>query len=372
MTQRFSTLFLLFVFVLTRGSQAADWYVHAKSGKDTAQGTLQDPFGTIQHAVERAQPGDTIHLLPRGAVYRQMILLKDKRDLTIHGNDCTLTGADPLPIEGWEKLSTGLHRRRVPIAKWGRPLLVVRGLATRMGNSASVNQPYPAPEMLRAGEFCWQPIDAKTGWITVRGSLNDLELAVRPAGVATAGSCRNITIRDLHARHVTNDGFNIHGDCRQMHFIHVTGYECFDEGLSAHDTCEVFVADGEFWGNDQAIADVNAADSYYTRCKFRDSISAEVVFRGGTHRLEECTIVAAAPTAFSLTVGENLKLQEPSVPICTIIRSTFRSIDARPRQLVLGSEGTMDLRGSVLQRISLQLKGKFSSHATTVDGKPFP
>jgi len=372
MTRRFSTLFLLFLFVPTRGSQAADWYVHAESGKDAAQGTLQDPFGTIQHAVERARPGDTIHLLPRGAVVRQMILLKDKRDLTIQGNDCVLTGADPLPMDGWETLGNDLHRRRVPVAKWGRPLVVVRGRPTRMGNSASVNRPYPAPEMLRAGEFCWQPIDAKTGWITVRGSLRDLELAVRPAGVATSGTCRNITIRDLHARHATNDGFNIHGDCRQIYFLHVTGYECFDEGLSAHDTCEVIVKDGEFWGNDQAVADVNAADSYYTRCKFRDSVSAEVVFRGGTHRLEECTIIAAAPTAFSMTLGQNLKSQEPSVPICTIIRSTFRSNDARSREFILGKEGTLDLRASVLKRMLLQLKGKFSSDATTVDGRPFP
>ncbi|PYV11051.1 MAG: hypothetical protein DMG07_20135 [Acidobacteria bacterium] len=372
MIRRFSSLFALFLFVLPKPGQPADWYVHAESGKDTAQGTLQDPCGTIQHAGERAQPGDTIHLLPRGAVYRQMILLKDKHDLTIRGNDCILTGADPLPMDGWEKLNSDLHRRQVPVAKWGRPLLVVRGRVTCMGNSASVNRPYPAPAMLRVGEFSWQPIDGKTGWLTVRGNLHGLELAVRPAGVATAGSCRKITIHDLHARHATNDGFNIHGDCRQMYFRHVTGYECFDEGLSAHDTCEVFVEDGEFWGNDQAVADVNAADSYYTRCRFRDSVSAEVVFRGGTHRLEECTIVAAAPTAFSLTAGKNLKSQEISLPTCTIIRSTFRSNDARSRQFVLDSEGTLDLRGSVLQRISLQLKGKFSAHATTVDGRPFP
>jgi hypothetical protein len=43
-----------------------------------------------------------------------------------------------------------------------------------------------------------------------------------------------------------------------------------------------------------------------------------------------------------------------------------------PRQFILGNEGTLELRGSVLQRIALQLEGKVSTDATTVDGRPFP
>ena len=50
---------------------------------------------------------------------------------------------------------------------------------------------------------------------------------------------------------------NVHGDARGLKFYNIVGYDCFDEGFSAHDTCECEIIGGRFYGNENGIADVN-------------------------------------------------------------------------------------------------------------------
>ncbi len=351
----------------------AEWFVNPESGADSNSGAKAAPFKTAQLAVSRAKPGDTIHLLPEGAVYRQMIMLAGKTNLTIEGHGVTLTGADPLPADGWEIVAPGLHRRPLPRTRFDRHLLIRNGKANRMGRSPSVNAAFPAPEALRDGEFAWilQP-DEKTGWLYVRGSTTGLEWSVRDAGLATGGTNRFITARNLHTRHALNDGFNIHGDCRELRCFNISGYENFDEGFSAHDTCQVWVTDGKFWGNDNAVADVNLCDSYYTRCEFRDSVSVEVLFSGGDHRLDDCRIIASGKVAFSLSSGGNPRTKEPGLGKCAVTKTEISSADQTPRPLRIAENNEATFKNCRLRGITVSNRGKVVATESTLDGVPWP
>lgn len=355
--------------------EARDWFVHHETGDDKNSGEATAPLATAQRAVDLAQPGDTIHLLPEGAIYRQMVLLRGKSGITVEGHGATLTGADPLPTDGWEVVSAGLHRRRLSCPRVGtqdRHLLIVGGRAERMGRSPTVRPEFPPPDQLKEGQFTWQPIDEKEGWLYVRGPVDGLEWSVRAAGLATSGQVRDVVVRNLHTRHALNDGFNIHGDARGMRFSSVSGCENYDEGFSAHDTCQCWIEDGLFRGNDNAIYDVNAADTYYLRCEFRDSVSVEVGFQGGEHRLDQCRIVARALSAFRLSVGQATDGTKAAVPgVCRLAGTTIQSSGGSPSRLEIGAGCTAELADCVLEAVSPQLRGIATSERTLLDGRPW-
>ncbi len=59
---------------LEGGYTAEDFYV-SETGNDSNPGTLAEPFATIQHAVDRAGPGDTVYI--RGGTYREAVDLSN-------------------------------------------------------------------------------------------------------------------------------------------------------------------------------------------------------------------------------------------------------------------------------------------------------
>ena len=101
-------------------AEGREIFVNVQTGDDAHLGTAAEPLATAQRAVDLSEPGDVIHLLPEDALYRQMIALRGKSGITIDGHGVTLTGADPLPSEGWEPLGDRLHRRRVKTVRVGR------------------------------------------------------------------------------------------------------------------------------------------------------------------------------------------------------------------------------------------------------------
>lgn len=351
-----------------------DWHINPLAPGSPADGSAQRPLASVQDAVNRALPGDVIHLHPAGALYRQSINLRNASGFTIEGNGVTLSGADPLPVDGWETLAPGLYRRKLPEPAMKRHLLIVNGRALRMGRSPSLHPPFPDPRQMAEGEFSWQPIDGETGWLWVRTSqpLHLLEWSVRSAGVATSGVCRDLTLRNLHARHALNDGFNIHGDCRGLLCQNISGYECFDEGFSAHDTSQTTVENGLFWGCDHAVADVNAAETRYLNCEFRDSLSVEVFFSGRSHQLENCRILASAPLAFSLRPGSDLKTKSPLHATC-LLKNVSISTPGQPARTLHSLPGTtLTLDDCRLSRILVDLQGDHPARSCTLDGRPWP
>lgn len=307
MLPRYCTLFLALAATLAAAAAPAparDWFIHPEAGRDEDGfgASAEKPLATAQVAANRARPGDRIVLLPEDGLYRQSIVFnREQENIVLEGNGVTLTGADPLEGE-WEPLGNGLHRIRLPATRWDRHLLIVNGRAERMGRLCGGGPDFPPAKELAEGEFRWDPVpDTDEGWLTVKGPTDRLEWAVRPNGFATGGTVRKVTVRNLRTRHFLNDGFNIHGDARGMRFENIVGLENFDEGFSAHDISQCWIDRGEFRRNENAIADVNFADTYYEDCVFADSAAVEVIFHGGNHVLSRCRILPG-PRSIALRV----------------------------------------------------------------------
>jgi hypothetical protein len=68
-------------------------------------------------------------------------------------------------------------------------------------------------------------------------------------------------IRNFNVRHVWNDGYNIHGGCKDVSFYNCNAEDCGDEGFSSHDDCETLL-DGAVYRNcDNGVMNVNRAKS---------------------------------------------------------------------------------------------------------------
>jgi hypothetical protein len=339
-----------------------------------------------------ARPGDVIHLLPKAAVYREMITLADKRDLTIEGNDCVVTGADPLPSDParWEKVREGLHRIRLRRTMQDRHILVVDGKGVTMGrtkymiNRRPLREQYPKLEDLKDGQFAWEPIDNSAGWLYVKGPLDRLEWAVRPQGVYTNKEVHNITIRNLHTRHVLNDGFNIHGNAQGIRLFNVTGHECFDNGISPHGACSFTVQDSQFFRNEMAVGNDFLTETHFLRCRIGSSVQEEVMIIGGRHLFEHCRIRASGPVAIRLVVskpgpGRPQALKEikasgkdPNMkPRYTFRNCTLESVDDKPRTFIVGPNVNLTIEKCTFKGIRFQVDPAANVQVTdsTVDGK---
>lgn len=305
-------LLLLLLTVAAAQAAARDIHVNVETGSDENPATPDAPLRTAQAAVDQAQEGDVIHLLPRGATYRERIALIDKTGFTIEGNDCIVTGADPLPSDpaAWEQVGEDLHRIRLDRTREDRHLLVIDGKAFyydrtkfRIGRieqiekaegfeavKAALIAQYPAPADLQPGQFAWEPIDPQSGWLYVKGPLDNLEWAVRTDGIYTFGHTHDVTIRNLHARHVLNDGFNIHGDTQRLRLYNVSGNQCLDNGISPHAACSMDVEVGQFVDNGLAVGHGHLTRTRMVRCEIGGSVHQEYMTGGGDHLLEDSTI----------------------------------------------------------------------------------
>ena len=152
----------------------------------------------------------------------------------------------------------------MPDLKAGDKIKVTQddGGKVTMGRSSKGNHSrLTAVGDLQPGEWTYVP-EEKTFYLKVAGKLADarVEAPYRRNGVAfrcpkVAGS--HVVIKDLIVCHVLNDGWNLHGTTKDILLKNIAAYECGDDGISPHDTCEVSI-DG-YWaiGNSTGMANGN-------------------------------------------------------------------------------------------------------------------
>jgi len=106
---------LLFGLMLSVGAvQAAPYHV-ATNGSNTARGTMDQPFRSIQHAADRLQPGDTC--VVHGGIYRETVRPANSgvpgqpiRFVAASNEIVVVTGLEP--VTGWTRHDGHVYRAK--------------------------------------------------------------------------------------------------------------------------------------------------------------------------------------------------------------------------------------------------------------------
>lgn len=305
--------------VLAGSAVGRDIHVNHETGNDRP-GQEGGPLKTIAAAIRLALPGDTIHLAPTQQPYKEGVWLHNRsgepgRPICLDGHGATLSGAEPLDPNAWKEISPGLFRNGKLIkpdhAVVHRFFFLFDGKMNRMGRSLKgPKAPFKKPEDLNPGEWTWQQ-EEQAFYVRVEPgkALADcrIEAPARSSGVAIAGHCEHLVIRNLVATHVWNDGYNIHGKTRDVLFENIKAIECGDDGLSAHDDCEVRVNGFVSIGNSTGVCNVGDSRSVNDRLVIKGCHGYDFYMLGSnTHVLRNSVIICdAAQSVVVIGRGEN-------------------------------------------------------------------
>jgi hypothetical protein len=294
------------------------------SGRDLRVGIDPD-IPTIAHAIKTAQPGDTIHLEPK--VYRDYAGFYGKMGhegapITLEGHGATLDGSDPLDPGAWKEVSPGLFANpdllpRFDSAMLARWFFLWNGTVKRMGQaSKGKSMPLKRPEDLAADEWTFvrdqsrempdSPQIFGTFYLKLAPGKSLAEqsifVPVRSAGVQFSGDNAHLVIRNLTARYPYNDGFNIHGDCREVVFENIAAIGCGDDGISAHESAQYRVSGFASIGNSTGICDTGTARTSYEKVYIAECVSVDLYFLDeGRYSLRDVLVESSAQQPLILT-----------------------------------------------------------------------
>ena len=315
-----------------------------------------DDVKTIAAAIKLAQPGDTIHLQP--IVYRDYAGFYGKmgepgKPITLDGHGATLEGSDPLDPRKWNEMSPGLFEAKdlLPrlddaiIMRW---FFLWDGKMNHMGRTSKGKKaPFMRPQDLKPGEwtFVRDPARDKAGSTQIFGAffirladgqkLADARIfiPVRSAGVQFSGVNAHLVIRNLTATHPYNDGFNIHGDCRDIVFENIRAIECGDDGISAHDSAEYHVDGLVSVGNSTGITDTGTAKTTYRHVFLADNLAFDLYFlNDGRYAISDAVVLSSSEHALHVVGGKNqrseLRLDNVLIRRTGLAGAAFVSQDA--------------------------------------------
>ena len=344
---------------------------------------------TIAHAIKAAQPGDTIHLEPK--IYRDYAGFYGKKGepgkpITLDGHGATLEGSDPLDPAQWKEVSPGLFAadNLLPslndalIGRWfflfdGRMQLMNR---TSKGRSA----PFKKPGELQPGEwtFVKDPAREKPPSKQIYGTFfvrlaPDTKLAdagifvpVRSAGVQFSGDNAHLVIKNITATHPYNDGFNIHGDCRDCVFENIHAIECGDDGISAHESAQYRVDGLVSIGNSTGITDTGTAQTSYRNIYLARNIGFDLYFLDeGRYSITNAMVLSSAQNPLTITgrATGDCRMKMDNVFIRRL---------TGPRTGQVALHATLEARNCTFENLDIQVTGTATWTNCLIDGKSAP
>ena len=344
---------------------------------------------TIAHAIKAAQPGDTIHLEPK--IYRDYAGFYGKKGepgkpITLDGHGATLEGSDPLDPAQWKEVSPGLFAadNLLPslndalIGRWfflfdGRMQLMNR---TSKGRSA----PFKKPGELQPGEwtFVKDPAREKPPSKQIYGTffvrlapgtqLADagIFVPVRSAGVQFSGDNAHLVIKNITATHPYNDGFNIHGDCRDCVFENIHAIECGDDGISAHESAQYRVDGLVSIGNSTGITDTGTAQTSYRNIYLARNIGFDLYFLDeGRYSIINAMVLSSAQNPLTITgrATGDCRMKMDNVFIRRL---------TGPRTGQVALHATLEARNCTFENLDIQVTGTATWTNCLIDGKSAP
>ena len=253
---------LCFLFLVCLAHSAAECgviYVDNRAGNNALNGIApkivsgkNGPVKTIKRALEYARPGDKIILINNEIPYHESIALSGKRFsgigqemFTILGNGATISGAIPVPQNGWKPLKEGLWKV-TPFRK-GYFNLYLDGKTL----------PEYRPETDQEVKLT----DIPSGnWAVYKGAIYYRELknqlppseAFSLAGMTVGLSLvdvEGVQISDVTFENFRIDGINVHDRCKNIILENVTSTGNGRCGLAVNGTSQVEVIDSKLIDN---------------------------------------------------------------------------------------------------------------------------
>lgn len=281
-------------------------------------------FPTIQRAVDAAQPGDVIALERRAEPYKESIIFNNRsgregEPITLDGRGATLDGSETLRPEEWQEAPTGLFRSTaLPARLKMEPAILMRYFfvfndeVNRMGHaSKGVEVPYVSPQALQPGEWTYVA-EERAFYLRPRAGskLDTVRAPILAAGVSLMGTCENLQVRNLTVRHFWNDGFNIHGRSRNIRFSNIRTLGCGDDGISAHEDCQIEVDGLVSRGNATGFCHIGNSRTRSRNVLIADSASYGIfLLDASQHELENCVIRSSTGYAVRLLKGTELAMK---------------------------------------------------------------
>ena len=269
-----------FTLVFLLNATATEYFVDYDTGRKGNNGTREKPFPNFASAYSKLKPGDTLRILPSRKPIRDTIRFSElkgtaENPICIDGMNNSFIGSVPLKAKDWKEIKPGLfcRKRQISTNMASRYYMIHKGQAVFMGRSTKGfrNPAYKKPEELQPGE--WTIVDLNPGskepkhlfafYLRTADGEKDpqagkWEEPSKISGVAISSfctkdacghtrcgkecthvHCENVQIRNMIARHFWNDGYNIHGKVRNVLFENIAAIECGDDGISAHNECEI-------------------------------------------------------------------------------------------------------------------------------------
>ncbi len=222
MNRALRAIFALAFLALVQSSDAATYNVSVR-GNDSAAGTTEAPWRTIQHAVDALKAGDTV--LVGAGVYRERIEVNHggtpDEPITlsaIPGANVIITGADLL-ADGWSKMDglEGAYTHdwalRFPIngpndlTHPADPEHALTGRAEQVIHAGRLLRQVLTREQLAPGSF-YVDLDGKKLAVCLRnsGSLErtDIEASARSQWLAGAPGVSHVHVRGITFRYAAN------------------------------------------------------------------------------------------------------------------------------------------------------------------------
>lgn len=295
------------------------------------------------------------------------------KPIVIEGHGATLTGSDPLRLDGWvEAGSPGLYKSAKFLseleeftdeAKLMRVYFLFDGVMQHMGRSSKGNHSHlKAPSALQPGEWTYVESE-KLFYLKVNGKLADakIEAPYRRNGVAIRApkvAMTHVIVKDLIVCPVLNDGWNLHGTTQNLLLQNIAAYECGDDGISPHETCEVTI-DG-YWGvgNSTGMANGNLSITKASNVRLEGNTAHQFMTgHAPVTELSNAIIIAHAGTQpVNVTNAQDTRWKLDNVQIVSppgqkVLNVVNSQIEAR-RITVVGpgweNAGTVSISASVI------------------------
>jgi hypothetical protein len=357
--------------------------VDPRSGNDTNDG-MAAPVKTIARAVRIAQPGDTIHLAP--VRYFESADLTNKsgeadKPITLDGHGAVLDGSEPVRAADWEAMGGGLFRKvkllpRTDDAIVGRWFFMWDGKMNHMGRtSKGRSAPLKKPADLQPDEWTYvKDEDAFYIRLAPERSLNaaNIRYPKRSSGVIESGKGSHLTVRNIIATHVYNDGYNIHGAQRDMVFENIAAIECGDDGFSAHEDGECRIDGFASIGNSTGMCDTVSSITHYRNVFIRDCLGYDVFFIGDSpHSIENGIIESSALRAFE--AGQHS--DRPQTGPCEVVLKNVRvRRPGTPQELHVSRNSKLNAERCTFLGLSVQISpgGEIAAQQCIFGGDPKP